>query len=161
MRALGLGRKNFGGDGPYLFGARFTAADAFFLPVASRIASFRLPVGEEDAAYIDALHRFPAFRRWRAMALANPHVIPEDVADLPVSGEFGPGAQPLPARVADAGATPVNEACPYSGDPVSPDGLAEIDGVTIGDCNRFCRDKSIADAEAWPATVELLRRAKG
>lgn len=61
-------RKNFGGSGPYLFGPRFTAADAFFLPVASRLASFRLPVGKEDAAYIEALHRHPAFRRWRAMA---------------------------------------------------------------------------------------------
>lgn len=87
-------------------------------------------------------------------------MIPEDIADLPVSGAFGPGAKPLPAKAVE-GVTPFNDACPYSGDPIAPDGLAEIDGVVIGYCNRFCRDKTIADAEAWPATVEVLRRAKG
>ncbi|MFV0476151.1 MAG: glutathione S-transferase [Pikeienuella sp.] len=160
IRALwAWGRGRFGGAGPFLFGERFTAADAFFLPVASRIASFGLPVGPEDDAYIDALHRLPAFRRWRAMAVVNPHVIAEDVADLPVAGGFGPGAAPLPAR-AVSGVRSVNEACPYSGEPVSPDSLAEIDGVVIGYCNPFCRDKSVADAEAWPGTVEILRQAK-
>lgn len=161
IRALwSWARGRFGGAGPFLFGPRFTAADAFFLPVASRMASFGLPCGPEDLAYIDALHRLPAFRRWRAMAVVNPHVIAEDVADLPVTGAFGPGAAPLPAR-AVAGVKSVNDACPYSGAPVSPDSLAEIDGVVIGYCNPFCRDKSVADAEAWPATAELLRRAKG
>ncbi|QIE57208.1 glutathione S-transferase [Pikeienuella piscinae] len=152
-------RKNFGGDGPFLFGDRFTAADAFFTPVASRFASFNLPMGRDDEAYIDALHRVPSFRRWRAMALANPHVIVEDVADLPVTGAFGPGETPLPAR-AVAGVRPINDSCPYSGKPVAEDSLAEIDGVIVGYCNRFCRDKSVADAGAWPETVELLRRAK-
>lgn len=156
MRALwAYARRNFGGDGPFLFGEAFTAADAFFAPVASRFASFGLPTGPEDDAYIDAIHRLPAFRRWRAMAVVNPHVIPEDVADLPVTGAFGPGAAPLPAR-AVKGATSVNDACPYSGEPVSPDSIAEIDGVVIGYCNPFCRDKSVADAEAWPQTAALL-----
>ena len=89
------------------------------------------------------------------MALANPHVVPEDVADLPVTGAFGPGEAPLPAR-AVTGMTPVNEACPYSGKQVSEDSLAEIDGVVIGYCNPFCRDKSVVDAAAWPATLALL-----
>ena len=44
--------------------------------------------------------------------------------------------------------------------PVRADSLAEIDGVVIGYCNTFCRDKTVADAEAWPATVEVLRQAK-
>ena len=57
--------------------------------------------------------------------------------------------------------TPVNDACPYSGKPVADDSLAEIDGVVIGYCNQFCRDKSVADAEAWPATVALLDAARG
>lgn len=160
IRALwSWARERFGGGGPFLFGARFTAADAFFLPVASRFASFGLPMDPADEAYVDALHRLPVFRRWRAMAVANPHVVPVDVAGLPVSGVFGPGAAPLPARIAE-GAAPVNAACPYSGKPVSSDSLAEIDGVVVGYCNRFCRDKSVADAEAWPATVEVLRKAK-
>ena len=148
-------RERFGGSGPFLFGERFTAADAFFLPAASRLASFDLPRTAADDAYIDALHRLPAFRRWRAMGWANDHVIPEDVADLPVTGAYGPGAAPLPARAVENAAA-INDVCPYSGDAVRPDSLAEIDGVVIGYCNPFCRDKSAADAEAWPETKALL-----
>lgn len=154
-----MARERFGGDGPYLFGAQFTAADAFYLPVASRFASFGLPTDDADDAYIDALHRHPDFRRWRAMGWANDHVIEEDVADLPVTGAFGPGAAPLPAR-AVTGVEPVSPTCPYSGKPYRPDSLAEIDGVVIGYCNQFCRDKTVADAEAWPATMEVLARAR-
>jgi len=148
-------RDQFGGDGPYLIGAQFTAADAFYLPIASRFASFQIALGDADAAYVEALHRLPAFRRWRAMGLVNPHVVPEDVADLPVTGAFGPGETPLPAR-AVADVKPVNDACPYSGKPVQPDSLAEIDGVVIGFCNQFCRDKTVVDAAAWPATMAIL-----
>lgn len=152
-------RERFGGAGPFLFGERFTAADAFMLPVASRFASFDLPRSDEDDVYIDALHRVPAFRRWRAMALANAHVVREDEVDLRKTGAFGPGAAPLPAK-ALTGAAPVNDACPYSGDPVAPDSLAEIDGVVIGYCNTFCRDKSVADAAAWPETIAVLEGAR-
>lgn len=152
-------RDNFGGGGPYLFGEGFTIADAFYLPIASRFASFGLPTDAADDAYIDALHRHPDFRRWRAMAWANDHVVEEDVADLPITGDFGPGAQPLPARAVE-GVAAFNENCPYSGLPIREDSLAEIDGVVIGYCNQFCRDKTVADAEAWPKTVEMLRAAK-
>jgi glutathione S-transferase len=153
-------RAQFGGEGPYLFGKEFSAADAFYLPIASRFASFQIALGSHDAAYVEALHHLPAFRRWRAMALVNPHVVPEDVADLPVTGAFGPGEPPLPAR-AVTGQTSVNDACPYSGKPVSEDSLAEIDGVVIGYCNQFCRDKSVADAAAWPQTMAILNAHRG
>ncbi|MEM7543907.1 MAG: glutathione S-transferase [Pseudomonadota bacterium] len=159
QRLWAWARSTYGGDGPYLFGERFTVADAFYLPVASRLASFGLPRSAEDDAYIEDLHRLPAFRRWRAMAHANDHVVAEDVADLPVTGAFGPGVAPLPAR-AVADVKSVNDACPYSGRPVAPDSLAEIDGVVIGYCNPLCRDKSVADAGAWPATMAMLDEAK-
>ena len=152
-------RGRFGGSGPFLFGERFTAADAFYLPLATRLTSYGLPRGAEDDAYIDALHRIPAFRRWRAMAYANPRENAVNEAALAATGAFGPGAAPLPARPV-SGVEPVNDACPYSGKPVRADSLAEIDGVVIGYCNTFCRDKTVADAEAWPATVEVLRQAK-
>lgn len=152
-------RDRFGGDGPFLFGSAFTAADAMFAPVASRFASFQIPLGAADAAYVDAIHRMPAFRRWRAMGVVNPHVVQEDVADLPVTGAFGPGEPPLPARALASGAA-LNDACPYSGRPVSPDSLAEIDGMVVGFCNPFCRDKTVADAAAWPATMALLERLR-
>lgn len=156
-------RKRFGGGGPYLFGAKFTAADAFYLPLASRLVTYGLPRGPEDDAYIDALHRLPAFRRWRAMAYANPVENPVYEPPLERVPGYGPGAEPLPARAIDPseGASSVNAACPYSGKPVRPDSLAEIDGVVVGYCNTFCRDKSVADAEAWPATAKLLAEARG
>lgn len=54
---------------------------------------------------------------------------------------------------------PVNQGCPFSGDPVAQDSLAEIDGIVIGFCNPFCRDKVVADAAAWPDVLALLDRS--
>ena len=34
--------------------------------------------------------------------------------------------------------------------------MAEIEGKVVGFCNRFCRDKSVADADAWPKLAPLL-----
>ena len=44
-------RERFGDGGPWLFG-RYSAADAFFAPVAARIAGYRLPVGAGAAGYV-------------------------------------------------------------------------------------------------------------
>ena len=146
-------RERFGG-GPFLFG-EFSAVDAMFLPLASRFETYGLPRTEADDAYFHALHTVPAFRRWRAMALATPRVNPNYEFDLPpVIGPL-PGAIPLPAKAVER-REPANHACPYSGRPVAADSIAEIDGHVIGYCNTFCRDKSVADAEAWPQTVALL-----
>ena len=70
-----------------------------------------------------------------------------------------PGPAPLPAR-AVASVDPVNAACPFSGDPVASDSLAEVDGIVVGFCNRFCRDKVVADPEAWPAAMAVVRSAR-
>ena len=40
-------------------------------------------------------------------------------------------------RIEDA----VNEACPWSGDPVSADSLTLYKGAVVGFCNTGCRDK--------------------
>ncbi|MEM7269153.1 MAG: glutathione S-transferase [Pseudomonadota bacterium] len=147
--------RTFAEDGPFLFGA-YSAADVFYTPIASRLATYGLTVSDEAAAYIDAVHRVPAFRRWRAMANATPRLNPDYEFDFELKDGIGPGAEPLPARSVE-GVQSINANCPYSGKPVAENSLAEIDGVVIGYCNQFCRDKSVADAEAWPATVELLR----
>ncbi|VDC30010.1 glutathione S-transferase [Pseudogemmobacter humi] len=55
---------------PWLFGA-YSAADAFFAPVAARIAGYNLPVGAEAMVYVAAHLAHPSFRRWRAAALAD------------------------------------------------------------------------------------------
>jgi glutathione S-transferase len=33
--------------------------------------------------------------------------------------------------------------------------LAEIGGRIFGFCNAFCRDKTVADPEAWPAFMAI------
>jgi len=56
--------------GPFLFGA-FTLADAFFAPVAIRIAGYGLPVSPMVQGYVDAILGQPALRDWRAAGMAQ------------------------------------------------------------------------------------------
>jgi glutathione S-transferase len=56
--------------GPMLFGA-FSAADAFYAPVCSRIRTYALPVAPVVRAYVDRVFALPAVRRWVADALAE------------------------------------------------------------------------------------------
>lgn len=60
-------------EGPFLFGA-FSAVDAFYAPVASRIATYGLPLGSTDAAYVAAILAHPSVQRWIAMARADTHI---------------------------------------------------------------------------------------
>ncbi len=48
---------------------------------------------------------------------------------------------------------PRTPTCPYSGKPVTH--FLELDGRVFGFCNAFCRDKTVADPEAWPAFIAL------
>lgn len=59
-----------GGGGGWLCGG-YSVADAFFAPVAARIAGYGLPVSPAAAAYVDRQLAEPSFRRWRAAALAE------------------------------------------------------------------------------------------
>ncbi|MEO0683345.1 MAG: glutathione S-transferase C-terminal domain-containing protein [Pseudomonadota bacterium] len=145
-------RKAWPGEGPWLFGGDFTAADAFYAPVASRFVTYGLG-GPEAEAYAAAVYAHPPFRRWRAMGVAEGYSSDRYEKDLPQRPRFGPA--PRPARAVE-GAAPSNALCPYSGKPAAADGLAEIDGRVIGFCNPFCRDKSAADADAWPELAPLL-----
>ncbi len=63
--------------GPFLFGA-FSAADAYFAPVAVRLSRFGLPVSDAAAAYRDALLAHPAVEDWVAEALREQDFIVED-----------------------------------------------------------------------------------
>jgi glutathione S-transferase len=65
-----LARARFGAGGPWLFG-RWSAADAFYAPVAARIAGHNLPVGPLAAAYVATTLADPAFQRWRREGLAE------------------------------------------------------------------------------------------
>jgi glutathione S-transferase len=142
-------RETAGGKGPWLLGA-YSAADVFFAPVASRIATYALPVSEAAQAYVDAHLAHPSFRRWRAMGLVDGPDQEFYARDHP--RRPWPGPEPLPARAVAEGA-PENAACPYSGRPVTH--LMEAEGRIFGFCNAFCRDKTVADPLAWPGFAEL------
>jgi glutathione S-transferase len=63
------GLKRFGG--PFLAGKRFTAADAFFCPVAFRAQTFGVLTEGEPAAYVARLLALPAMQDWYKGALAE------------------------------------------------------------------------------------------
>ncbi|MFM5950644.1 MAG: glutathione S-transferase family protein [Novosphingobium sp.] len=62
------GLARFGG--PWLAGAEFSAADAFFAPVAFRIRTYGLDVGK-GRAWVDHVLTHPAMLEWEAAALAE------------------------------------------------------------------------------------------
>ncbi len=143
-------RRTVGGEGPWLCGA-YSVADAFFAPVAARIATYGLPVSEAATEYVAAHLADPAFRRWRAMGFARGEELPWYAKDL--STREWPGPTPLEARAVNAGPS-VNETCPYSGRPVTD--FMEAGGKVWGFCNPFCRDKTVADPLAWPKFAALF-----
>ncbi|MFY0617522.1 glutathione S-transferase [Shimia sp.] len=143
-------RKTYGSAGPWLCGD-YSAADAFYAPAAARIAGYNLPVGKIAQDYVNTHLSDPAFRRWRAMGLVHGATLPWYAKDYPTRAWPGPKAHT--AKAIDSG-TAENAVCPYSG--VSVTHLMEIDGRTFGMCNAFCRDKTVADPEAWPAFMALL-----
>lgn len=53
-------RERRGAGGPFLFGERFTAADAFYAPVASRFRTYDVTLDASSAAYVDAVLSHPA-----------------------------------------------------------------------------------------------------
>jgi glutathione S-transferase len=134
---------------PWLCGA-YSAADAFFAPVATRIATYNLPVNAAAMLYVNAHLAHPSFRRWRAMGLVDGADQEFYRRDYP--RRDWPGAVPLPAKAVDCADT-VNATCPYSGKPVTH--ALQLYGRRFGFCNAFCRDKTVADAEAWPMFMAL------
>lgn len=81
--AEGLSR--FGG--PWLAGAAFTAADAFFAPVAFRIRTYGLDVGAGQA-WVDHVLAHPAMLDWETQALAETWREASHEAELAEAGEI-------------------------------------------------------------------------
>ena len=59
-------------DGPYLTGTDFTAADAFYAPVAFRVQTYQLPLSSASLEYAAHLRRHPAMKEWYEDALREP-----------------------------------------------------------------------------------------
>jgi glutathione S-transferase len=79
------GLEHFGG--PFLGGKSFSAADAFFAPVAFRAQTYGLELARTP--YAQRLLELPAMRRWYAAALA------ETFRDLPHETEIAEMASPI------------------------------------------------------------------
>lgn len=77
------GLSRFGG--PWLAGADFSAADAFFAPVAFRIRTYGLDVGGGQA-WVDHILSHPAMRDWEAQALAESWREESHEAELAAAG---------------------------------------------------------------------------
>lgn len=137
--------------GPWLCGA-YSAADAFYTPVAGRIAGYNLPANPLAADYVARQLAHPSFRRWRAMGRVDGADQDFYRRDWPT--RVWPGPVPLPARSVE-GTGAENSACPYSGNPVTH--VLELDNRRFGFCNAFCRDKTAADPEAWPKFMRLYQ----
>jgi glutathione S-transferase len=57
--------------GPFLGGAKFTAVDAFYVPVASRVQTYALPLRAQAAACASRLLELPAVKEWIAAGIAE------------------------------------------------------------------------------------------
>jgi glutathione S-transferase len=79
------GLKKFGG--PFLAGKRFSAADAFFCPVAFRVQTYGLKVDRNSAAYLQRLLKLPAMQEWYKAGLAETMRIARYDADSRTAGD--------------------------------------------------------------------------
>jgi len=145
-------RAQTGPENPWLCGD-YSIADAFYAPVAARIATYGLPVSEAAQHYVMAHLHDPAFRAWRAMGLVRGEDLAWYAQDLET--HTWPGPTVATGQAGEHGPS-VNDACPYSGKPVTHFMIYE-DRVW-GFCNAFCRDKTAADPEAWYAFTEMRDR---
>ncbi len=75
--------------GPYLLG-EFSAADAMFAPLATRLRTYELPVSDIAQRYVEAIYALPAFQAWLTLALQEPWVVDDDEIDV-IQGRVAPG----------------------------------------------------------------------
>jgi glutathione S-transferase len=73
-------RERFGAGGPFLFGA-FSAADAMYAPLATRLDTYSIDLDTTTRAYVDTILSLPAFREWRSAALKEEWIVPADEVD--------------------------------------------------------------------------------
>ncbi|QIB32336.1 glutathione S-transferase family protein [Ancylobacter pratisalsi] len=75
-------RERFGAGGDFLYGA-FSAADAMYAPVATRLRTYAIEVDAVCSAYVEAVHAHPAFIAWKEAALQETHIVEADEVDWP------------------------------------------------------------------------------
>lgn len=77
-------RERFGqaGGGPFLYGA-FSAADAMYAPVVTRLDTYGIAVDPVSQAYMQAVLDLPGYREWLAAALTESWIVAQDEVDEP------------------------------------------------------------------------------
>ena len=65
-------RRQFATDGPFLFGATFTAADVMYAPVVTRLLTWQPDINRDTRAYCDAVRAHPLVTAWYDAAAAEP-----------------------------------------------------------------------------------------
>ncbi|MBQ0823382.1 glutathione S-transferase family protein [Microvirga terrae] len=73
-------RERFGAGGLFLFGA-FSAADAMYAPLVTRLDTYSIALDATTQAYVDAILSLPAFQEWRAAAMTEEWVVTADEID--------------------------------------------------------------------------------
>jgi glutathione S-transferase len=73
-------REQFGAGGPFLFGA-FSAADAMYAPLVTRLDTYSIPLDATTRAYADAILILPAFQEWRSAAMEEEWIVEADEVD--------------------------------------------------------------------------------
>jgi glutathione S-transferase len=73
-------RERFGAGGPFLFGA-FSAADAMYAPLATRLDTYSIAIDATTRAYVDSILALPAFQEWRSAALKEEWIVDADEVD--------------------------------------------------------------------------------
>lgn len=82
-------RDRFGGKvgGPFLYG-EFSAADAMFAPVVTRLDTYAISVDADAAEYMQAVLALPAYRQWLGAALKEHWIVAHDEVDEPAVANF-------------------------------------------------------------------------
>ena len=79
-----IGLTRFGG--PFIAGDRFTAADAFFAPVALRLQTYGISLSAQSDAYADRLRALPPMVEWYEAGLAEIWREPDHEAEAHAAG---------------------------------------------------------------------------
>ncbi|HEY8683069.1 MAG TPA: glutathione S-transferase family protein [Rhodanobacter sp.] len=80
------GLRRFGGG--FLAGSSFTAADAFFAPVAFRIQSYGIGMSAASLGYAARMRALPSMQRWHADALRETWRDPDHEDEVMRGGEL-------------------------------------------------------------------------
>ncbi len=75
-------KNQWGQGGPYLFGTHFSAADAFYAPVAARFKTYDISVDTLSQQYVDNLLAHPAIEAFYEDGAKEPWVMAHNELDI-------------------------------------------------------------------------------